>query len=128
MFSQLLAPLKCVLQGAPCNDESTPASSFKPVTILNPRDQQNRFFMNRCSTNLSPSSPQPNWCGGECKDTINTPILGGKEVSGSGRGLVYCPFGINGANPPDVFAAPTNSLVPQMNPRPLNKVGWEWRN
>ena len=124
MFSNILAPVKCVLQGAPCNDNSM-ESPHKPVTLLNPRDPQNRFHLNSCSTNLA---PQPDWCEGQCKDTIRTSILGGKKVSGSERGLVYCPFGMNGGNPPDVFAAPTNSLVPQMNPRPLNKIGWEWRN
>lgn len=125
MNGQLIgAPSKCVINAAPCYDFSM-ASHIGSADITDPRDRQTRFFMNKCSTNLT---EQPNWCGGKCKDIIKTPILGGAKVSGSERGMVYCPFGINGGNPPSIFAAPTESLVPQMNPRPLNKVGWEWRN
>lgn len=118
--SKLSAPASCVVNAAPCNDD-TLLSPLSPFKTSPPTNYDNNFHLNTCGP-----TTQPNWCNG-CKSFIESDVVGGK-VSASGRGIVYCPFGVNGETPPSIFSQPTQSLVPQMDPRPLNKIGWEWRN
>lgn len=120
--SKLTAPIECVVNAGICNNTSTSSSFsvFKSNQIS--RNYGNNFHLNKCGP-----QNEPKLCGEECKSIINSSIVNG-EVSGSDRGIVYCPFGINGENPPSIFPPATKSLIPQMDPRPLNKIGWEWRN
>ena len=118
--SNLTAPINCVVNAAPCNDD-TMGSTRYPFETSTPNNYGNNFHLNTCGP-----TTQPNWCN-KCKNFIKSDVVDG-EVSASERGIAYCPFGVNGGNPPSIFSQPTKSLVPQMDPRPLNKIGWEWRN
>jgi len=101
--------------------------------------------------NYTPDSIYNNFINdqGMCKNEVYAPILD-TNVKGPTRTLTFCPFGkgesLNKSilddqqylykTYPDNYSAynsnkNTRSLwgrVPQLNPRPLVKVGLEWRN
>jgi hypothetical protein len=75
---------------------------------------------------------------GNCSNNVYSSQLGG-PVHDSQRGKVLCPFGTNGSMNKSVFGdqgyinkvnnyQPTTwGRAPQLNPRPLAKIGLEWR-
>ena len=80
---------------------------------------------------------------GNCSNQVWSNVVHG-EVHDSQRGKVFCPFGVKGTmNIPingqqgvlntinlvknNNYANTTWGHVPQLNPRPLAKIGLEWR-
>jgi hypothetical protein len=78
-----------------------------------------------------------------CKNEVYSPVVGG-YVHDSQRGKVFCPFGTVGSMNQPIFgdqkmldiqnirsfpgwATSTWGHVPQMDPRPLAKIGLSWR-
>ena len=69
----------------------------------------------------------------ECKKTVYSEFIKG-EVSAPQRGEQLCPFGINDTyihmNFKDQDSIPPRFVgdAPQLNPRPLSRIGKEWKN
>ncbi len=73
-----------------------------------------------------------------CKNCSNlqfSPVVGGM-VHDSQMGKVFCPFGKNGSMNQSIFSdqkslpklPPTTwGRAPQLDPRPLSKIGLKWR-
>ena len=70
-----------------------------------------------------------------CSNLVYSPVVNGM-VHDSQTGKVFCPFGFNGSMNQSIFGD-QNSLrtntsttwgrAPQMDPRPLSKIGLTWR-
>ena len=86
----------------------------------------------------SPCSQQPNECDDICSNVQYSTLLN-DYVHDTQRGIVFCPFGKNDTMNKSTYAdqrflynlnSPKPSTwgrVPQLDPRPLYKIGLEWK-
>lgn len=84
------------------------------------------------------ADPSAEVCG-VCKSSIFSSVVNA-EVSDSGRGKVFCPFGKN-PNNQNIFSdqemiyanlkregKPVMGVIPQLNPRSNARIGLEWHH